>query len=65
MTVDAHLQIMEMVGPLLVLKQDIDRNTRRRPTAMMLPLSVLPGLETCYGIPVIRGDRTALLYEAP
>jgi hypothetical protein len=55
--------IMELLAPLAALKQDIESATALRPTAMMLPLSAFPGLEAYLGLPVIRGDRAALLFE--
>lgn len=55
--------IMELLAPLAVLKQDIETYTAIRPSAIMLPLSAFPGLEAYLGLPVIRGDRAALIYE--
>jgi hypothetical protein len=58
-------QITESIGPVLVMRHQIEMHTRYRPTALMLPLSLAPRLETAWGMPVIRGDRVALVYEAP
>ena len=55
--------IMEHVAPLAALQHDIESATALKPTAMMLPLSVFPGVDEIRGLPVVRGDRTALLYE--
>lgn len=55
--------LMEEVAPLLVLRSDIESATMLRPTAMMLPLSTFPELDSIHGLPVIRGDRRALVFE--
>jgi hypothetical protein len=56
-------EVFEALGPVLALEHSIRRATRMVPTAVMLPLSLLPGLDEVKGLPVVRGDRTALLYE--
>lgn len=55
--------IMELLAPLAALKQDIESSTALKPNAIMLPLSAFPGVEMILSLPVVRGDRTALLYE--
>lgn len=54
---------IEVSGAVLVLRGQIEAATRMRPTAVMLPLSLFPGVEEFYGLPVYRGDRVALIYE--
>lgn len=59
------LELREALTPLLSLMFDIEKHTVIRPTAIMLPLSLVPDAEKVFGLPVIRGDRTALIYEPP
>ena len=56
-------ELREVIVPLLVLRDTIRRDTNLQPTAMMLPLSLAPNIDTAWGIPVMRGDRAALIYE--
>ena len=56
-------EVIETVGPLMALRHTVEAHTALRPTAIMLPLSLLRGVEEVYGLPVVRGDRTALIYE--
>lgn len=56
-------ELREAVVPLLVLGRDIEKHTMIRPTAVMLPLSLAPDATKVFGLPVIRGDRAALIYE--
>lgn len=56
-------EIFENVAPLMVLKEDIYKHTAIRPTALMFPLSFLPEAETFSGLPIIRGDRFAVVFE--
>lgn len=58
-------EALDIVAPLFVLEWEIREHTALRPSAMMLPFSLLPGATEIRGLPVIRGDRAALLYEAP
>lgn len=55
--------VMELLAPLAGLKQNIEMHTALKPTAIMLPLSAFAGLEAVLGLPVIRADRAALVYE--
>lgn len=55
--------IMEHVAPLFAFLADIESATALKPTGIMLPLSVFPLLDEIRGIPIIRGDRSALVYE--
>lgn len=64
-TQDVHDDVTEYVVPLLILRETIDKGCWLQPTAIMLPLSLLSGVEQIYGLTVVRGDRCALLYEAP
>jgi len=54
-----------VLRPLLVLEHVLWRETALRPTAVMLPGDVLAGATWALGLPVIRGDRAALLLEPP
>lgn len=56
-------ELFEMLAPVKALEQDIQQATMLRPTALMLPLSVLPGADHVLGLAVFRGDRIALIYE--
>ena len=56
--------LMEEIGPVIVLRSDIQGATMHVASAIMLPLSLFPDMEEIYGMPVVRGDRVALLYEA-
>lgn len=58
-------EIMETIGPCVVLRDDINRHMYLQPTAIMLPLSLYPDIEAVFGLPVYRGDRVALIYEPP
>lgn len=60
-----YYDAMEALAPLLVLQDDILDHTALRPSAIMVPLGAFPGLQVFHGLSVIRGDRFALLYEAP
>jgi hypothetical protein len=59
------LDVRDAVLPLVYLQHQIERDTRIKPTAVMLPLSLAPEAHTVWGLPVIRGDRTALIYAPP
>jgi len=60
-------EIRSAIIPLIILRDTIRDHTTLNPAAMMLPdtLPIAPGVNTVYGIPVILGDRCALLYEPP
>lgn len=60
-----EMEIRETIVPLKILADDIKGGTMLEPTAMMLPLSMATAFDTAFGIPVIAGDRAALIYEAP
>lgn len=55
--------LMEEVAPVLALEHSIRTHTALQPTALMLPLSLFPDVEMLANLPVVRGDRTALIYE--
>jgi len=61
--------IREAVLPLMALADTIDKMTRLRPTAVMLPKALLLSVPltepTVLGVPVIEGDRAALIFEPP
>lgn len=57
-------ELRDMVIPAKMMQRDIHKHTRLSPTAIMLPLSVLPNVDEVLGLPVYRGDRVALIYEA-
>lgn len=59
----ASLEMLETLGPVRVLEYTIEKHAMLRPTAIMLPLSQFPELTQLWNLPVIRGDRVALLYE--
>ena len=59
------LAIRDAVLPLVFLQHQVERDARLKPTAVMLPVSLAPEARTVWGLPVIRGDRTALIYEPP
>jgi hypothetical protein len=62
----SQAEIKEFVVPLLVLSQEIDKHCWLKPTAIMLPVSLAGnGSGMCMGLPVIAGDRAALIYEPP
>lgn len=65
--IDPHeeAEVRDAVIPLMILRDDIDMRTAIRPTAVMLPLSLAPKATVVFGLPIIRGDRTALIYEPP
>lgn len=58
-------EVRDLVIPLVILRDAIHKAAYIQPTAVMLPLSLVPGMETVFGLPIVRGDRTALLYEPP
>lgn len=60
-----YQEAMDTVVPLIVIDQEIAEHTMRRPSAVMWPLSFYPYAETWRELPIIRGDRFALIYEAP
>lgn len=61
---DEEQAVVEALIPLLQVEQDVQEHTGRRPSAVMIPSGVLPKAETWRLLPVIHGDRYALLYEA-
>jgi hypothetical protein len=60
--IDVNRLLPEHAAPLLKLEHEIRRSTALRPTAVMLPGPV-PDDSVLLGLPVVAGDRTALLYE--
>ena len=68
--VDRHLlterglvEARPALGRLLALEHDIRSATGRRASAIVLPADVAPGLTAFSHLPVLRGDRVALLFE--
>lgn len=53
----------DALAPMLAVKHNIEVHTAYRATAIMLPLSLAPKATEVYGLPVVRGDRVALMYE--
>lgn len=56
-------EIRKHLIPLLVLSNEIEKFSRLRPSAMMMPVDFHVEVESIYGMPVVRGDRFALMYE--
>lgn len=56
-------EFLELVGPVIVIERAIRAATGLRASALMLPLSLGRGITACFGLPVVRGDRVALMYE--
>lgn len=69
MWVDAYTHLrrqddfMRIVGALLAKAQTIEEHTGWKPTAMVLPESVMPVVTRIGGTPVVRGDKPGLLYD--
>lgn len=55
--------LREAVVPLMILEQAIGDGCSLKPTAVMLPLGMVPHDAEVIGLPVIQGDRVALIYE--
>lgn len=55
---------MDAIAPLVAIKHTIEMGTGLQPSAIMVPLSYW-GYESIFNIPVVRGDRFALLFEPP
>lgn len=58
-------ELMEVAGSLLAMQHTIYQATLLRPTMMMLPHHAVPEGSIIYGLPVMSGDRAALIYEPP
>lgn len=58
------MQVREIVMPLMIMRDDIYERTMLRPTAIMLPLGLVPESATVFGLDVVPGDRAALMYGA-
>ena len=58
-------EAVEVLAPLAALRQTVRAAAALQPSAVLLPPSILPGLDAWGGLPVLRGDRAALVFEPP
>lgn len=61
----ANREAVEQLGAMMALAYSIQDSTALRPSAIMVPLDMVPGMTVFNDWTVVRGDRVALIYEAP